>query len=286
MRPLRRSSCTWEDNIKMDLRKAELEDACWIHLFQDRDQWRALDNTFIYVRVTQKAENFLKSWATVRFCSVESLLMRLFLHKSVPWWLLKRKCAERNWKEINEFLSRITLWIVFAREVYIQAKQFTDVSSVAECCAVYCTNPVISLSVRFLATVLNFLRDPTRYLHSMAYSLSTAWNSVFTFAVVWSDSSFSLCDLRNPCYSLHVNGVFVLQHCSKCKASDCSVCALAARSHVQCLGPHCFWWSADAPCHLPDLNSFAFLYRHSDSSQICNDLEPTAVDTNHCCNQT
>jgi hypothetical protein len=41
----------WEDNIKMDLR--ELGSGCkgWIHLAQDRDQWRALVNTVINLRV-------------------------------------------------------------------------------------------------------------------------------------------------------------------------------------------------------------------------------------------
>jgi hypothetical protein len=31
----------------------------WLHLAQDRDQWRALVNTAMSLRVPQKAENFL-----------------------------------------------------------------------------------------------------------------------------------------------------------------------------------------------------------------------------------
>jgi hypothetical protein len=34
-----------EDNIKMDLREIGGEGVNWIHLAQDRDQWRALQNT-------------------------------------------------------------------------------------------------------------------------------------------------------------------------------------------------------------------------------------------------
>jgi hypothetical protein len=40
-RPRRR----WKDNIRMDLEKIGWESVDWIHLSQDRDQWRALVNT-------------------------------------------------------------------------------------------------------------------------------------------------------------------------------------------------------------------------------------------------
>jgi hypothetical protein len=36
-RPLRRPSCRWEDNIKMDLKKTKVEGMDWIHLPEDRD---------------------------------------------------------------------------------------------------------------------------------------------------------------------------------------------------------------------------------------------------------
>jgi hypothetical protein len=39
-RPRRR----WEDNIKTDLREIGWGGIDWIHLTQDRDQWRALVN--------------------------------------------------------------------------------------------------------------------------------------------------------------------------------------------------------------------------------------------------
>jgi hypothetical protein len=51
----------WKDNIKMDL--TEIVD--WMHLTQDRDQWRAVVNTVMNLRVPQKVGN-LTSWATVR----------------------------------------------------------------------------------------------------------------------------------------------------------------------------------------------------------------------------
>jgi hypothetical protein len=41
----------WEDNIRMDLRETGWEDVDWIHLVQDRDQWQALVNTVMDLRV-------------------------------------------------------------------------------------------------------------------------------------------------------------------------------------------------------------------------------------------
>jgi hypothetical protein len=43
-RPLERSRHKWEDNIKINLRGIGWGDMDWIHLAQDRDQWRALVN--------------------------------------------------------------------------------------------------------------------------------------------------------------------------------------------------------------------------------------------------
>jgi hypothetical protein len=40
-----------EDNIKMDLREIGWCDINWINLAQDRDQWRALVNTLMNLRV-------------------------------------------------------------------------------------------------------------------------------------------------------------------------------------------------------------------------------------------
>jgi hypothetical protein len=41
----------WVDNIKMDLREIGIDDIDWIDLAQDRDQWRALLNTVMNLRV-------------------------------------------------------------------------------------------------------------------------------------------------------------------------------------------------------------------------------------------
>jgi hypothetical protein len=46
-RPRRR----WEDIIIMNLREMEWGGVDWIHLAQDRDQWRAVVNTVMNVRV-------------------------------------------------------------------------------------------------------------------------------------------------------------------------------------------------------------------------------------------
>jgi hypothetical protein len=46
-RPRRR----WVDNIKMDLREIRWDGVDWIDMAQDMDQWRALVNTVLNLRV-------------------------------------------------------------------------------------------------------------------------------------------------------------------------------------------------------------------------------------------
>jgi hypothetical protein len=49
----------------MDLREIEWEGVEWMHLAQDRDQWRAFVNTVMKLRVAYKAVNFLTSSVTI-----------------------------------------------------------------------------------------------------------------------------------------------------------------------------------------------------------------------------
>jgi hypothetical protein len=50
-RPLGRTRRKWADNIKMNTRDIGWSDMDWIDLTQDRDQWRALVNTVMNLRV-------------------------------------------------------------------------------------------------------------------------------------------------------------------------------------------------------------------------------------------
>jgi hypothetical protein len=50
-RPLVRPRRRWENNIKMYLRETGWDGMNWIDLAQDRDQWRALVNTVMNLRV-------------------------------------------------------------------------------------------------------------------------------------------------------------------------------------------------------------------------------------------
>jgi hypothetical protein len=63
-RPLGRPRHRWEDNIKMDLRDIGSGDMKLIDLAQDMDQWRALVNTVMNLRVPQNAGKFLSSCTT------------------------------------------------------------------------------------------------------------------------------------------------------------------------------------------------------------------------------
>jgi hypothetical protein len=49
--PLGRTRRRWAGNIKMDLREIGWGGVDWIDLAQDRDQWRALVNTVMNLRV-------------------------------------------------------------------------------------------------------------------------------------------------------------------------------------------------------------------------------------------
>jgi hypothetical protein len=57
----------WVDNIKMDFRYMGLGGMYWIDLAQDRDQWRARENTAMNLRVPQNVGKFLSSCATSGF---------------------------------------------------------------------------------------------------------------------------------------------------------------------------------------------------------------------------
>jgi hypothetical protein len=51
-RPLGSPGRRWVDNIKIDLREIEWGGMDWIDLAQDRDQWRALVNMLMNLRVS------------------------------------------------------------------------------------------------------------------------------------------------------------------------------------------------------------------------------------------
>jgi hypothetical protein len=45
----------------MNLKETGWEGVDWMHVAQDRDQWRAIANTIMNLRVPLKARNFLTS---------------------------------------------------------------------------------------------------------------------------------------------------------------------------------------------------------------------------------
>jgi hypothetical protein len=73
--PLGRPRRRWVDNIKMDIRFIGLNGIDWTDLAQDMDQWRALVNTVMNLRVPQNAGKFLSS------CRIGGSSRRAQLHE-------------------------------------------------------------------------------------------------------------------------------------------------------------------------------------------------------------
>jgi hypothetical protein len=66
-RPLGQHRCRWVDNIKMDLTDIRWSGMVWIDLPQERDQWRALMNMVMNLRVPQNVEKSLSNCTPVGF---------------------------------------------------------------------------------------------------------------------------------------------------------------------------------------------------------------------------
>jgi hypothetical protein len=59
-RPLGRSRHRREDNIRMDLGEIGIDGMNWIHLAQNRIQWRAFVNTVMNLRVPYESRIFFE----------------------------------------------------------------------------------------------------------------------------------------------------------------------------------------------------------------------------------
>jgi hypothetical protein len=59
-RPLGRPRRIWKANIRMDRREREWDGVDYIHLVQDRDQWRTLVDTVMKFRAPYTTDNFFK----------------------------------------------------------------------------------------------------------------------------------------------------------------------------------------------------------------------------------
>jgi hypothetical protein len=72
-RPLEKPRRRWVDNIKIDLREIEWDGVDWIDVAPDRDQWRALVNTVMNLRVPWNAGKFLSDCTIGGFSKMAQL---------------------------------------------------------------------------------------------------------------------------------------------------------------------------------------------------------------------
>jgi hypothetical protein len=67
-RPLGRSMCRWEDNIKMDLREMGIDGANWIWLAQDRIQWWAFVDKVLNLGFHKESRLFFDKLSNYQLC--------------------------------------------------------------------------------------------------------------------------------------------------------------------------------------------------------------------------
>jgi hypothetical protein len=109
-RPLGRPRRRWVDNIKMDLRETGWDGMAWIDLVQDGDQWRALVNTVMNLRVTQNVGKFMNSCTTGGFS--RSQLVRTIMPGSagrVPRFLPFNAIQSPYWQRRKATHTRYVL---------------------------------------------------------------------------------------------------------------------------------------------------------------------------------
>jgi hypothetical protein len=83
------------DNIEMDLGEIRWDGMDWIDLAQYRDQWRALVNTVMNLRIPQNSEKFLNSCSIGGFSRTTQLLeVSYLLEQRTHVWRWLRKCLE------------------------------------------------------------------------------------------------------------------------------------------------------------------------------------------------
>jgi hypothetical protein len=74
-RPLKRPRRKWVDNIKTNLKEIGWNGMDWIDLAHNRNQWRALVNTVMNLRVARRVERFLSS------CTIDNFSRRAQIHE-------------------------------------------------------------------------------------------------------------------------------------------------------------------------------------------------------------
>ncbi|KAJ4431048.1 hypothetical protein ANN_19641 [Periplaneta americana] len=113
-RPLGRPRRRWEDNIKMDLREVGYDGRDWIHLAQDRDQWRAYVRAAMNLRVPYKPDG-----APPHF----GVGVRDFLHQQFYKWIGRRGTTVWPPRSCDLTSCDLSLWGILNNNAFTQKPQ-------------------------------------------------------------------------------------------------------------------------------------------------------------------
>jgi hypothetical protein len=184
----------------------------WIQLTQDRNQWRALVNTVMNLRLSQKARNISDSWVTVRvspeeLCSMESITSNyqysyyILLQCTAQFWEMgetelvtslrvQQLLNSLSWCHFS-YLFTITFWMSITyylcnafRNSFFCVVRLFDPPTSHYCPVVMATVTVACETINFFFTQvsLGFLRTPLRYtgtLINATRNIIIHWNCNF-----------------------------------------------------------------------------------------------------------
>jgi hypothetical protein len=116
------------DNIKMDLREIGWDGVDWIDVAQDRDQWRALLNMVMNLRVPLNVVKRLQNWWLLKKSSAPRVSKYSTCCVYLQKFQMKVRCETHNTCQVlrNAENSRKVIWVQFQnKDIYMSDENAT-----------------------------------------------------------------------------------------------------------------------------------------------------------------